>query len=111
MNDASVPEKMYLYCDWEGSDKEPAPPEKDGTTLDISDFDIYDNESDLQDLFICDEQSAMFVVGKLSPRKARDDNKMQTCTRALMNVVQKSKPNSKRGKKTGGRSNHYSCFG
>ena len=64
IKNASVPEKLYLFCDWEGSDKEPAPPETDGTTLDISDFDIYDNELDLRDLFISDEESAMFVVGK-----------------------------------------------
>ena len=64
IKDASVPEKLYLYCDWEGSDNEPAPQEKDGTILDISDSDIYDNELDLRDLFICDEESAMFVVGK-----------------------------------------------
>ena len=91
--------KLYLFCDWECSDKEPAPPETDGPILDISDFDIYDNQSDLLDLFICDEESAMFVVGKLSPRKARDDSKMQGRTRALMNVVQESKTSSKRGKK------------
>ena len=47
IKDASVPEKLHLFCDWDGLDKEPAPPETDGTILDISDFDIYDNKSDL----------------------------------------------------------------
>ena len=84
-----VPEKFYVYYDWEGSDKQPAAPGKDGTMIDISYFDIYDNRLDLQYLFVCDKESAMFIMGKLSLRKARDDNKIQTGTRVLMNVVQK----------------------
>ena len=71
-------EKHYLYYDWDSSDKQPAAPgKKYGTLLNISEFNIYDNESCLQDLFICNDESVMFIVGKLSPRKARDENKMQ----------------------------------
>jgi len=111
---ASKGSKIYVYNQWY-DDQDITPPEKNTFELhNVRGYTIVDSE-ETNDLVVTDGDNGSFIAAKLSKRRCQSElnNKngyMKKLRKCLPRIL-KSKPNVQRGKKNGGTSTHYACFG
>ena len=93
---------LYAFYDWHNTGKDAISPTNGGCVVNICEYTIFDNQSEFEDTLIYDKDDKRIMVGKVLPRKARNDNNGQHKTRQLVQLAQTVNPNQLRGNKNGG---------
>ena len=78
---------LYLFYDWHNTGKDSISPTKGGLVVNICEYTTFDYPSEFEDILIYDEADKRIIIGKVLPRKERNDKNSQHETRQLMELI------------------------